>query len=237
IGLEHDNVGKTKSNSAKRVIGQLNLTWLATEKLQLNSTYSNFRNISEFNPYAGMPTANPYDNIDSLRFAQISRNASINTMYNSQSETLGQSLMVMFGTMQTDAELGGEVQDTGADYYNANLSYNLNFIPKHVSATLSCNVNTMIGADLKNTMIGPTAGINSLLFNTLNSGLMYTWNTALGNTSGNIQRLQYMASYVLKEKHNINFSAAWTNKDIQSSGLQKNKKNDYLARLGYSYGF
>jgi len=237
VGLERDNVARTRTSSANRVIGQLNLSWVATEKLQFNGNYSNFRNVSEFNPYAGIPSANPYDNIDSLRFAQVSKNASLNTVYNTQSETLGHSLMLMVGAMQTDAELGGVAQNTGADYYNSTMSYNMNYIPKKISATLSCNFNRMVSPDLQNTMLGPTAGINTVLFKVINSGLMYTWNTTLGqgNMAQNIQRLQYMASCVLKEKHNLNFSAVWSNRDMMINAGEWGKRNEFLGRVGYGY--
>jgi hypothetical protein len=239
FGLERDNLDGDKANSANRVIGQLNVSWMASEKLQFNGNYSNFRNISEFNPYAGAPVVNPYDNIDSLRYVQVSQNTTLNMTYTTNTETLGQSFMVMLAMMQSEAELGGVAQNSGADYYNSSIVYNANFVPKNISATLSCNLNWMVMPEQQNGMVGPSMGLNALLFKLINSGWMYTWNASVGEgeSSGNVHRFQYIASYVLKEKHNFNFSAVWMNRGVAIASAGKSRNNTYLLRFGYSYSF
>lgn len=240
FGFERDNVGKTKTSTSNRLIGQANLSWIATEKLQFNTSYSNFRNITEFNPYANIQTTiNPYDNVDSLRFVQVSQNTSLNMTYNTQSETLGQSVSVMLSMMQTDAELGGEVQNSGADFYSSNVAYNLNFIPYALSVTTSANFNWAVMQEQENGMFGPSLGINTKIFKAVNTGVMYTWNMPVGDgqNSGNIQRLQYTASYTLNKKHSFNLSAVWMNKEMIDSNQEKKMVNNYLVRFGYAYKF
>jgi hypothetical protein len=240
LGLERDNISKTKTSTANRIIGMVNLSWIATEKLQFNTNYSNFRNVAEFNPYANLnPSLNPYDNVDSLRFVQVSQNTSLNMIYNTSTETVGQSLSVFMSMVQTNNEIGGETQNTGVNFYNGSISYNYNIIPKNISITSVVNVNWSEMATIKSGMAGPSLGINTKIFKIINTGLVYTQNFPLGENqnSGKLHRLQYRASTTIMKKHNVNLSVVWQNRELKDSDNNKTTNNNFMLRLSYAYSF
>jgi len=240
LGLERDNISKVKTSTANRLIGQLNLTWAVSEKLQFATNYSNFKNVAEFNPYANQNvTANPYDNIDSLRYVQVSQNGSFNMTYNMKTETIGQGFTVFANVMQTTNEIGGKLQDSDASFYNTNLSYNFKLIPQNISLTASGNLNWNEILSNEGGMLGPTVGVSTKMFKTIGTNLMYTWNTPVGNNlnSGDMHRVGLNLSMTIKKKHNLNFSTAWLTREIRNNLGNFAKIEDFMGRLGYSYSF
>lgn len=241
IGLGRDNLDNTKASTSNRLLGQANVSWKATEKLNFNVNYSNFTNITEFNPFANLPQANPYDNIDSLRFVQVSRNTSFNTSYATATKALAHAVTVLFNLMQTTTTLGGDNDGSGGNFYNSNLAYNLTLIPQRITITLSCAYNQIATPAQNYATLGPAMGVSKQLFQKVNASLMYIKNTTMGDQQGqgNVDRLQLSASYTLKEKHNFSLSAAWMERDLPPNAALEaaGTVTNYLTRLRYLYSF
>jgi len=242
VGLERDNLTQQDTNTSNRLIAMFNASWSPSEKITVTGMYSNFRNITEFNPNAGLiETGNPYDNLDSLRYLQINENASLSAFFRFGSEKTPQSLSTMFSYMKSINEFGIVVQNVQSSFYNGSMMYTCLF--NESDWEIGTGVNSLWSdteIDRYGT-IGPTASVTKRMFNKgMRTTVSYAYNAMVFDESeaGNVQSISLNNSIAIKKKHRITLIATWIERpyyDNESARYAMMSK--LLARLKYGFTF
>ena len=238
FGIQRDNLDNTKEESTNRYVGSVNLNYNPMEDLQTSlnfSTFQSYRNLkSQFDYINEM---SPYDNMDTLRFTQLSQNLDASVMYTFQkSETRNQRLNLL-ASYQQAADKQGEISLPGnvTRFINSALGYGLTLVPQNINVTASVNGTYNYATMLKTYTLGPMAGVTgSFLEKTLTCGLSvaYNMNFMESAVQAKVLNCRANAAYRLFKKHNLTANIVWQNRNLKA------KKTDAVTTtVAYSYSF
>lgn len=239
VGYQRDDLAHTKSGQTSRMVSSINMNYNPGDRLNMSLTYSNFQTYMNMrSQFDLINQTTPIQNLDTLNFKQISQNTTLNVNYILQTDKRkSQNLNVNF-SLQDAADLREGVlhKGDGSRFYNGNLAYSLMFIPAQVNVTAAFNLSyNTIGRDDYLTW-GPTAAVNSRLFNkkmTAGGSVSYNASTASGVQQGKVLNLRANAGYRVQKKHNLNLSAIQQLRWVPLKGTV----NDQTVTLGYNYNF
>lgn len=238
LGVQTDDIKKTKATNGRRFVGSINATGQLNEKLNMGLNLSNFQSYMFVNDLYSRVTRIPGLEIDSLDFSMISQNIGYNlnkTLKKTDTENSGLAFNLNYLISQNRRD---QVLDPNSktNILNATLGYMHQFVPSALSINISTNLINNTFASSKMTGFGPTLSVqkgflDKKLNTNLNLTLLKTANQGidLPNTGNSVANIQLGANYRLKEKHNFNFN----------SGLVKSGAFEpYLnGNIGYSYAF
>lgn len=240
-GTQRDNLDHTKISTMRRLVGSMNLGYTPSQKLNFSGSYSNFQTYTNIrSQFVDINQLTPFDNLDTLNFTQISRNATLTTMYmfgNNESRRQNLNVNLMF---QNAADKQGDAQqNSGARFYNINTAYSMSLIPQNMtlSASFNTNISQAIGMDTKT--LGPTVALSkSFLDKKLRTTLSSSWNATYSNGTrlSTIANARVNGTYTVQKKHNLNLSVVVVNRNSKSAGAAKSF-TEYTGTLGYSYAF
>lgn len=245
-GLQRDNLDKTKTTELQRVVSAINVSVRASEKLNINGSYSNFQSVTNIrDQFDFINAVTPFDNIDTLNFRQLSRSATLNIAYAiAKSEKRVQNASINLSMQDTEdlqeQFLSGDQSTIGATtFFNTGGNYSLNFVPIDLNVTAGVNASFNTTLDTDNTVIGPTLALSKLFFDKkLRSSFAASYNqsSANGELQNTILNFRANAGYQLFEKHQFNLSllSLFRNNAIAASN---NLANDFTATFGYNYTF
>ena len=117
-GTQRDNLDKSKVSTMRRVVGSINVNFIPSQKLNFSTSYSTFQTFTNIrSQFVDINQLTPYDNLDTLNFTQISKNATLTVMYTfGTSESRKQNLNINL-TYQDAADKQGiilpKIQTTG----------------------------------------------------------------------------------------------------------------------------
>ncbi len=238
VGYQRDDLNHTKAGATSRMVSSVNTNYVPNEQWNVNFTYSNFQTYTNIKPqFEYINQTDPYANLDTLDFKQISQNAGLNVSYmmksgNQKSHNLNLNLNVQDAA---DVQNGVVWKGNGSRFYNTNMAYTLLLIPRQMAITSAFNLSyNTIGRNDYLTM-GPTLGINAKLFNKkVTSGFTTSYNTSAsdGQQQGKVLNLRMNASYMFFKRHNLNFNAV-----EQMRWTPKGNNNNLTATFGYNYNF
>jgi hypothetical protein len=240
-GTQHDNLDKSKVSTMRRLVGSVNVNYTPSQKLNVAGSYSSFQTFTNIrSQFVNINQVTPYDNLDTLNFTQISKNATLTAMYSlGNNEKRKQNINVNL-TWQDAADKQGEItQATGTQFYNINTGYALNIVPQNMTVSVSFNASINEGAGFNSKTLGPTAAINKSF---LDRKLRTTLSTAYNNSYTNGQRINTIlngrlnGTYTVQKKHNLNLSIAVIKRETKSEGGAKGF-TEYTGTFGYSYSF
>lgn len=245
-GLQRDNLDDTKTTELQRVVSAVNVGVKASEKLNINGSYSNFQSVTNIrDQFDFINAVSPLDNIDTLNYRQLSRNATLNIAYAiSKSEKRTQNASINLSMQDTEdlqeQFLSGEQSTVGATtFFNTGGNYSLSFVPIDMSVTAGVNASFNTTLDTDNTTLGPTLAVSKLFLDKkLRSSFAASYNQS--STNGELQNtilnFRLNAGYQLLEKHQFNLSALslFRNNAIATGA---SLANDFTVTLGYNYSF
>ena len=240
LGLQHDDLFNKNSSQQNRVVGAAQLNYVPNKKLNLGLLFSNFT------AYKYIKTAfdeirklNPYEQIDTLNYKQITHNISGNFNYLiTQDKDLVQSLSGMVTWMES-VNIQGNIVRQGqlSTFTNGNFNYVIQK-PKQLlglSGGINLSQNT-IGTG-NSISVGPMISIQKGLFeNTLNTqmGISYIYtNDETTKTNANALNIRANATCQWQKKHQIVYNLGFTN---GKSG-NENSRNYLSMTLGYGFKF
>jgi hypothetical protein len=237
-GVQRNNLYNDKMSTMRRGVGALNMTYVASKKLNLTLSYSNFQ--SFVNIRSGFEDINrltPYENLDTLNYTQIATNASLGGSYRiSQGKEKMQMLMCNLSYMRSADKQGGVKQSSGAVFYNLNTAYNLQLVPQNMSFSLGFNANSNNTATLNTITAGPTLGVNKMLLQKkLRTSGTVSWNGsyANGESTASILSARVSGSYAIKKTHNFSLSIVGLYRDTKRTASM----TELTSTLGYNYNF
>lgn len=241
FGKQRDNLNKAKISTMERTVGSLNVNYMHTEKLNFAASYSSFQTFTNIrSQFVDINQLTPYDNLDTLNFTQLSRSATLTSMYSfGRNENRKQNLMFNLA-YQGASDMQGEVeQNSGMDFYNVNSSYSLNIVPSSMIVTFSVNATFTESVGMSTKTYGPTAAITKSFFDKkLRSTLSSSYNETFsdGDKLNSVLNVRLGASVNIRKKHAFTFSSAFVDRNIESETGSRNL-SDFTGTLGYSYAF
>lgn len=212
VGLQNNNLDKSLQVTNKRLISALNYTWLLNKNLSLVAILSNYNtNTTPVQIYL----------VDSIKYSQVTRNASLNITENFGDSILqhGISGMFCYQNGNTLSQTGEAVSDITNTFLNAYASYRLNFVPEGFCILASLNYSNYISVAVNTKSFGPSIGVTkSLNKQKINTGLNFTFMSSFGAdvTKSQILNLRLFARYNINKNHSLNLSV---------NGLQKSKED------------
>lgn len=236
LGFQRDDLDDTKSSTNKRLVGSLTLNYAPSEKLTINTSYSNFQTYMYIKPQV-IEEIPPLQNIDTLNFTQLAQNATANINYTIQStKQHTQAISLMLSFQDAADKQGGILKNgNGSQFYNAMLSYTLGLVPQRINITTAFNTsyNTIGRNDFM--MLSPSVSIgNKWLNSQLITGCAASYNisTASGAQQTNILNMRVQAAYTLLKKHQVGLSI-----NSQSKSSQSRNTTNIISMLTYNYAF
>lgn len=238
LGLQKDNLENQKQSQMKRLVSSITADIKVNQKLNLNANYSNFQSFTNSrNQFDYINQTSNFDNLDTLNFRQVNKNASLSVNYLlKNTKKVKHAFNANFSVQDAVNQQQGQTVAGGATrYYNNVVSYIFGLPQKTLNLTAAIN-NTLGNTDAgKNLIIGPTIAANKLFFDKkLNTSAAISYNTSSNNgvKQNDIINFRLNGSYIYKEKHNFSMNAISL---FNNTKTTQNK--DFTATLSYSYSF
>jgi hypothetical protein len=240
FGLQRDDLDNTKEEKSSRYVGSVNVSYNPSEKLQTTLSYSTFqshRNLKS--QFDFINELSPYDNLDTLRFSQLSQNIDAAVLYNlKKTDNINQTANLVL-SYQEAASRKGEVILPGniSRFMNSALGYSLQFIPQaiNISASANCTYNYM--GSQESYTFGPMTSITAIFLQrklTAGFSTAYNMNSASGvGIQGKVLNMRSSLAYRFLKRHNITASLIWQNRQLKD----KSPSNLTTGTLNYSFNF
>ncbi|HEY5823959.1 MAG TPA: hypothetical protein VIT44_06335, partial [Cyclobacteriaceae bacterium] len=224
-----------------RGVGSATITYAPTQRFNLTTSYSNFQTFTNIrSQFVDINQLTPYDNLDTLKFTQVSQNASVTAMYVLQSDKTRRQNINLNLTVQDAADKQANLpQNSGVRFYNVNTAYSISLVPQNTTLSASFNLSMNDGADMNSKTLGPTLAVNRSFFDKkLRATASFSKNESYNNGShlSSIHNGRLMGSVTIKKKHNINLSTVVVNRSNRMEGGAKSF-TEFTGTLGYSYSF
>lgn len=237
LGLQRDDLARTKETNMRRTIANVNLNYAASQRLNFNASYSNFRTFSNTRGLAQQISAtSQYDYIDTLQYRQISKNINVGASYALfVSEKCKQNLNGNV-TYQSSSDVQGQKQTGGSTFYNGFVGYNVLFVHIDFSLTLNANASRNDFAQFQTTILGPSLLLTKGFFQKkLRGNGSVTYLQTEGSTNGRIITYRAGLSYNMFRKHQLSLNAIVL--DNNSKAIRTMRYREYTITFSYSYHF
>ncbi|MBW8241186.1 hypothetical protein K1F50_00140 [Muricauda oceani] len=238
-GLQRDNLDDSKASAMKRLVSAINLNYAPTERLGINGSFSNFQSYTNIrDQFDYINQVNGLDNLDTLNYRQISKNANLSVNYTvkqTETRTDRANINVVYQDSNEEQE-GAAIENSGTRFYNGSASYALGYPQQSLTITVAANTSyTKTGEMDAGLTLGPTLGVAKQFFDKkLRSNFSASYNTSFANGAQQNQfyNLRLGGNYAWKEGHNfsLNILSLFRN-TVQAS------TTDFTTTFGYTYTF
>lgn len=248
IGKQKDNLNSKKASSFTNWVGAANLSVMPSDKLNMNFSYSSFQAYTHIrSAFDDANKLTPYDNLDTLKFTQISQNMAVNTSYKlSATNERVQMLSFSANAMLTSETQGGKSTAGDGGVYTGMMGYTLSLVPLKLSFNAGLNASYNAIGDARSSMLGPSLGVaRGFLDGQLNTnlGVNYSLLRSAGATAGSVLNSRLGMSYSLKEakekaslmSHQFGLSAVYSNK--MKSTANSKAFADFTITFSYTCNF
>lgn len=241
LGKQRNNLDKSKMSTSENFLGSLNISYAPGTRILLNASYSNYSYYTFIqSQFDRLNSAQPYQNIDTLNFTQVTQSAMLNTTYllgNLESKEKRHVLTLNFSYQEAvnRQESFGVLNST--KFYQSGLVYAYSITPKNLSitGTLLTTYN-VISATENMLMTGPVLGINKAFFNKkmpINLSVAYNTTFQNGKNTGDVFSLRIGGGYTYQKVHRLSFGFNFINKN-SVTGLKKSSQFDVTGNLNYT---
>lgn len=241
-GLQHDNLEQAKVSTMRRMVGALNLQYSPSPRLNLSASWSSFQTYTFIrSQFESINQLTSYDNLDTLNFTQISRNASLSGMYGFRADEHRKQSINFNASWQDAADTQGQVeQHSGTRFYNISTGYTLMIVPQNLILAASFTTSINEGNLGQTRMLGPTASVSKALFNrkfraTLSSAYNNTYSN--GVNLNTVINCRVNGALSIRNKHSLNLSAVMVNRNTTSAERSRKSSAEFTGTLGYNYRF
>jgi len=239
IGFQRNDLDKTNASNTKKIVGSVNMQYSMNKRTNVSLNYSNFTGYTYIkSEFDDINATDPYQNVDTLKFTQVNQSVSTNISYrlgDTGKKNLQQNINVNIA-VQNQTMQQNKLHKPGTQFYNGNISYNLNESKINFGVYCSLNGNySKIPSSVDAFTIGPTIGCNKGWFDNklkLNGSASYNANL-LANGNTNVCVIRLNCSYSINEHHQFDMSFTEQNRQAKKQG----RVNDLTLTLGYKYSF
>lgn len=239
LGMQKNNLENTELSTMRRLSWSGAVNYQISPKITTQFNFSDFNTFVNFRPLVEViDQSTPYDNLDTLNYHQLARQASsnVNIVLDETPESR-QNLNINFSYQETTEDRMTDAQYADTRFYNLNTAYLLNLGESGWSFSLAGNVN-VTQAQSDHLIIGPSASVRRrLLEGKLTTNLTFSFNqsTVDGDTAGRIYNFRAGGSYAVKaHQFTLNVTAI----DRFSPGRDVGQHyTELVGELGYYYSF
>lgn len=240
-GAQRDNIGKTKISSMRRFVGSVNTYYSPSERFSISAAWSAFQTYTHLRSrFERLTELTPYDSRDTLRFTQISQNASLTTSWRLPGAENKREVLTVNATLQEAADKQGNTQQhAGTTFYNVSVAYSLSLARQHAHVSFSINTSMNEGPYMRIRMLGPQASVQrSFLNRKLRVGLSSSYNAVHSNGLEVNRILNGRVNAVLsvRNRHQLQLSTVVARR----SGAREPGSvsfTEFTSNLGYHYNF
>ena len=244
-GSQKNNLDKSKLTTSNQFLGNLNISYSPTQRIAINSTYSNYTFFTYMRtPFDQINTTDPYKNIDTLNFTQISQSASINSsiiLGSLDDKNKRRMLMISISYQQSANRQEGIGIINSSYFYQGNLVYSHTNTPTNLTITSSWLWNyNYLPSIQRQVMAGPVLGISKSFFDkkiSTNTSIAYNITTINSKFNGDVYSIRFGGSYAYQKVHRISFNMAFVMKNTKTEILKQKKTTEYIGSLNYTYTF
>jgi hypothetical protein len=237
VGIQRDNIDESKLSSMKRFVSSINLAYAVNKKLNLNGSYSNFLSYSIIRPEIDqINPLLPTQPLTEQDFTQLSHNTNVNASYILKADKdKSQHINLNISQQIATNEQNGQQQNSGTQFYNANLSYN-NKTEKTGSIGLTMNGNMNKAQGFNALSLAPGIVYSKMIKEKLQAsfGATYSKSFTNGITTKDVANFRLNLGYLVKNSHQFSLSGIYLHSE--PIALQ-NGINEITFTLTYSYRF
>lgn len=233
-GVQKNNLDDALASRMKRLIGNVNWTYMISNKLNVNACYSNFTSNTKINNTR--LTANQlglHQNADSLAYNQITNSASGGVNYNTGSDKVKHAVFA-----NGNYQRAKDSQENSSTFYNLTTGYQQNIIPAGMNITFSATYNySLIGINT-NRSAGPNIALSKLLIKKkVRSTLGVTHLQTFSNESktGTNTMVRFSSSYKKGKHHVVTMDMTWLLREV-SAGTGRSFK-EFRGNVIYGFTF
>ncbi len=241
-GIQRDNLDRSKISTMNRWVGSLSVSAAPSDQLTLSTTYSNFQSFTNIrSQFVDINQLTPYDNLDTLRFTQISQSLNLNANYQLPGSSQKRQFVSANVAVQDAAERQRDVvQNSGSRFYNLNTSYVISWTALQLSSSFAYNLNRNESQMMDLTTHGPSVSVNkTMMERKLRLTFTSAYNTSVssGTSQFRIFTIRSNAGYTIQKKHQFNLGLAAINR-AGGSGIEgTNAFTEFTGTLTYNYSF
>lgn len=229
LGLQRDNLDKTKQNTSNRVIGSLSGSYNINQNWGVDASYSNFST----NQRAFKTAQN-----DSLMIYQVNHNLMLMPRFMKSTETLSHMVMLNLNWMKLDDKNAKTSSGTDTDTKVAMLMYALGLLKQKININVGGNYTNMSNLNYTNQLIGGTLGVSSTL---LKDKLSLNWNNSfmlnkINSENGTVFNTGLNANYRFHPKHSVTLNFNLINNSFSNSSTIPSF-NEFRGDIGYVFTF
>jgi hypothetical protein len=236
IGLQQDDIKKTRASNQDRFVGSINANATISEGFTMGINFSNFQSYKFINDTYSRLTRVPGQVIDTLSYAMVSSTLGYSLSKSlSKSDTKESRINFNATIIGTSSKRGGTINTDGkTDIFNSSLTYSIAYTKQKssINSTLSYFRNALYNGTIQG--IGPTIGFQKTFIQKLNATLnisaLNVTNNMIGfdSSSSLALNIQAMANLSAGKNHNFNFN----------TGVVNNIGKTYInGNIGYNYSF
>lgn len=241
LGRQRNNLDSDKLSETKQTVGSVNFTFIPSQKMNLNFSYSNFSSFAQM--YSVFDQINQTDliHLDSLDYVQVNQTSNANFFYiigNPKSERVLQNVNVNVSYQANTNQQGSQKAVIGNRNFNGNTAYSINFIQQKINATTSFNINYNTMDSIENITMGPSVMLGKKFFeDAMSTNFVFSWNMAYVNQqqTSNVLNFRIGANYTMFESHSFGLNLILLNRETYIE--QKTSFWEFTGTLNYSYNF
>ncbi len=197
VGIQRNNLLKTRSETTNRLIGMANITYASPSGFSINFNYTNF---------TVEQTESILELSDSIRVAMVTSNISLVPTYSWSDSSRVQTVMFSGNYQQLNDRNPFTRAFTNMTTYFFNSTYNTSFVRTGFGFNVSANYTTIDIFNLKTDRYGGTIGINQVLADNkfrLNLTTTYNLTRINQNNDGAVISGNITLSYAPHPKHSF----------------------------------
>ena len=243
-GTQRNNLDNSKVSTSNQFLGSLNVSYAPSQRVNLSSSYSNYSYFTNMkSQFDQLNTTNPYKNLDSLNFTQISQSATLSSsvMIGALDDKVKRRMIMTSLSYQHSTNKQKGVGTLNSSYfYQGNIGYSHTIVPINLSLTGSfLGSFSYIPNVQQQVMAGPVVGVNKSFFNkklTTTTSLAYNFSFMDGSNTGNVYSIRIGGGYTHQKVHRLSFSFALIYKDTKTATIMP-RTYEFTGNLGYTYSF
>ncbi len=229
IGLQHDNLRKTKKTTSKRTVGSANISLNPVKWFGMDASYSNF---STSQKAGRMPL------VDTLKIFQSTQSISLMPRLIFMNTRLSHMVLLAYNRSNLNDKNPGTEQLTENKATTVTLNYMLGLLAKKITLTGGLNYMLLHNSQADNKASGVSAGVSGLL---AKDKLSLSFSNSLlrseyGQIRGMIFTSNIMASCQLGKHHQIRINTYYTGNHYQSDSTVPSF-NEIKGDMSYVYTF
>jgi hypothetical protein len=201
IGIQKNNLDKTKNSTTKRFVGNMNMGFNPNEKWSYTAAYSNFTTFTNIRPQN-----DPFfqNQLDTLNFYQVNNSINANASHQFGNKEVPKSISLSTSYQKaSDQQPGTQAGVQVSDFITSNIAYTQTFAKRGISISSSINYSLNNAPKSKVVFIGPNVNVSAPLFKKLirtSMGASYNKNISNGVSNSAVISARASFSYAPKAK-------------------------------------